>query len=194
MDFAMRGLLDEPAHVATALIILGAIVRLRGTPPDPRFSWTMLACSVLIDVDHLPAEFGSYDLTSGTPRPYPHALWVVIVLILAWAIARYLAIRAARSRPATAELILSGAAWGITAHFARDIATAPMSFWWPVTDMPVQVPYWWYLAALTVLIVLGPIRRGGLQTGLARTAAGNDASTQKPDGTAAASALGPVQG
>jgi hypothetical protein len=54
MNFAMRGLLDEPAHLATALIILGALVRFRGPLPDQRFGWTMLVCSVLIDVDHLP--------------------------------------------------------------------------------------------------------------------------------------------
>ena len=78
MNFAMRGLLDEPAHLATALIILGALVRFRGSVPDPRFIATMLICSVAIDVDHLPAEFGSNALTNGTPRPYTHALWMEI--------------------------------------------------------------------------------------------------------------------
>jgi hypothetical protein len=127
--------------------------------PDQRFGWMMLACSVLIDVDHLPAEFGIYALTDGTPRPYTHALWTVVVLALAWAAVRFLVIRSGRPRPATAELILAGAAWGLGAHFVRDIATAPMSFWWPVTDLSVQVPYWWYVAALAVLIALGPVRR-----------------------------------
>jgi inner membrane protein len=154
MDFAMRGLLDEPAHLATALVILGALIRCRGTVPDPRFGWAMLACAVLIDLDHVPAEFGAHGLTEGTPRPYTHALWVVIVLTLAWATARFLAVRAGRPRPATVELILAGAAWGIAAHFVRDIATAPMSFWWPLTAMSVQVPYWCYAATLAIMIVL----------------------------------------
>ena len=160
MNFAMRGLLDEPAHLATALIILGALVRIRGALPDQRFGWTMLACSVLIDLDHVPAEFGTGALTNGTPRPYTHALWTVIALTLAWATARFFVIRSGRPRPATVELMLAGAAWGVTAHFVRDIATAPMSFWWPVTDMPVEVPYWWYVVALSFLIALGPIRGG----------------------------------
>jgi inner membrane protein len=160
MDFAMRGLLDEPAHLATALIILGALTRIRGALPDQRFGWTMLACSVLIDLDHLPAEFGTGALTNGTPRPYTHALWVVIVLTLAWATARYFIARSGRPRPTTVELILAGASWGVAAHFVRDITTAPMSFWWPVTDMPVEVPYWWYVVALSVIIALGPVRRG----------------------------------
>jgi inner membrane protein len=160
MNFAMRGLLDEPAHLATALVMLGALIRVRGKLPDQRFGWTMLACAVLIDLDHVPDEFGSDVLTNGTPRPYTHALWVVIALTLAWAAARFFAVRAGRPRPASVELILAGAAWGVAAHFLRDIATAPMSFWWPVTYMAVEVPYWWYVAALAVIIAIGPVRRG----------------------------------
>jgi hypothetical protein len=159
MNFAMRGLLDWPAHLATALVILGAVIRMCKALPDQRFGWTMLACSVLIDIDHLPAEFGSDALTNGTPRPYTHALWVVILLTLAWATARFLVVRSGRPRPATVELILAGAAWGIAAHFVRDIATAPMSFWWPVTDMAVEVPYSWYVVALAVIIAVGPVQR-----------------------------------
>jgi hypothetical protein len=159
MNFAMRGLLDWPAHLATALVILGALVRVRGVVPDQRFGWTMLVCSVLIDVDHLPAEFGFYVLTNGTPRPYTHALWVVIVLTVSWATARFFVIRTGRPRPVLVELILAGAAWGIAAHFVRDIATAPMSFWWPLTDIAVEVPYWWYVVTLAAMLGIGPVRR-----------------------------------
>jgi hypothetical protein len=163
----MRGLLDWPAHIATALVILGALVRVRRKLPDQRFGWTMLACSVLIDIDHLPDEFGSEVLTNGTPRPYTHALWTVIVLALAWAVARFIVIRSGRPRPAAVELILAGAASGVAAHFVRDIATAPMSFWWPITDMAVEVPYWWYVLALAVIIAIGPIGRGPRRTSAA---------------------------
>jgi inner membrane protein len=159
MNFGMRALLDEPAHLATALVILGALIRVRGVPPDQRFGWTMLACSVLIDLDHLPGEFGSQMLTNGTPRPYTHALWTVLALTLAWAIARFFVNRAGRRRPATVELVLAGAAWGVAAHFVRDIATAPMSLWWPVTGRAVEVPYWWYVATLAAMIAIGPIRQ-----------------------------------
>ena len=110
MSFALRGLLDWPAHLATALAILGALTRVRRALPDQRFGWTMLACSVLIDVDHLPLEFGSDVLTNGTPRPYTHALWVVIVLTLAWAAVRFFLVRSRRPRPATIELIQIGRA------------------------------------------------------------------------------------
>ena len=42
---------------------------------------------------------------------------------------------------------------------SRDIASAPMSFWWPVTDRAVEVPYWWYVVALAVIIAIGPVRQ-----------------------------------
>ncbi len=170
MNFAMRGLLDWPAHLTTALVILGALVRVRGALPDRRFGWTMLACSVLIDLDHLPAELGSQVLTNGTPRPYTHALWTVIVLAVAWAVARFFVIRSGQSRPATVGLVLAGAASGVAAHFVRDIATAPMSFWWPFTDMAVEVPYWWYVLALAVIIAIGPIRQDSRPTDAAADA------------------------
>jgi hypothetical protein len=173
MNFAMRGLLDWPAHLATALIVLGAVARVRGVPTDQRFGASMLACSVLIDLDHLPAELGSQLLTSGTPRPYTHALWTVLALTLAWAVVRLSAVRSGRHRHATAELVLAGAAWGLAAHFLRDIATAPMSFWWPLTDLAVQVPYWWYVLALAVAVLVGPVRRRSRPAGAAANAMDN---------------------
>ncbi len=159
LPFGLMGIIDEPAHVATALVVLGAITRFRGYPPEPKFGWTMLVCSVSIDLDHLPAEFGSYMLTNGTPRPYTHALWTVIVLALAWAGARYFVIQSGKPRPAMVEIVLAGAAWGIAAHYLRDIATAQMSLWWPITDMAVQMPYCCYVATLFLIIASPPMRR-----------------------------------
>jgi inner membrane protein len=154
--FVTRGLVDEPCHLATALVVLGAITRVRGMPPNPEFGWSMLACSVLIDLDHLPLEFGSSILTAGTPRPYTHALWVVLVLIAGTIAARWWSRRASRPRAAATALILAGAAWGVSVHFLRDIATAPMSLWWPVTKAAVQVPYWCYVLALLVIVAIPP--------------------------------------
>jgi hypothetical protein len=182
MSFTMRGMLDWPAHLATALVIMGALTRVRRALPDQRFGWAMLACSIVIDVDHLPEECGSEVLTNGTPRPYTHALWVVIVLTVAWATARFFIVRSGRPRPATAELLLAGAAWGVAAHFVRDIATAPMSFWWPVTEKSVEVPYWWYVVALAVIIAIGPIRHRSCSTD-ARLKANGHAAVQQPPRT-----------
>lgn len=148
LGFTPRAVIDEPCHMATALVVLGALTRLRGRAPHPTFIAAMLACSVLIDLDHLPLEFGSTVLTVGTARPYTHALWVLALLIAAAAAARRWS-----SKPTRAYL-LAGAAWGVGAHFLRDVATAPMSLWWPVSDVAVQVPYWWYVLALALIVVL----------------------------------------
>jgi hypothetical protein len=154
MGFVSRGLIDEPCHLATALVCLGALTRFRGSVPSPIFGWTMLMCSVLIDVDHLPLEFGYGGLTQGTPRPYTHALWTLVVLLLA-----ALAVRAwsRHSTTTTAWRVLAGACCGVAAHFLRDIATAPMAFWWPLSDASVEVQYRWYILAMFVIIA-APVR------------------------------------
>ena len=159
LGFVPRALVDEPCHLATALVVLGAITRWRGRPPSQRFGWTMLSCSVLIDLDHLPLEFGSSILTAGTPRPYTHALWVVVVLVAAATAARYWSRRASAPVARAVPVMLAGAAWGVSAHFLRDIATAPMSLWWPISNTAVQVPYWWYMAALLVIVAMPPTRQ-----------------------------------
>jgi hypothetical protein len=156
--FVPRALVDEPCHLATALVVLGAITRVRGFPPTPWFTWTMLSSSVLIDADHLPLEFGSSLLTAGTPRPYTHALWLAAVLTALALTARRWDRRAKTPISGAVMAILAGAAWGVSAHFLRDIATAPMSLWWPASDVAVQVPYGWYIGALVVIVAVPPVR------------------------------------
>jgi hypothetical protein len=159
MSFVPRALVDESCAVATTLVVLGALTRFRGTPPDPKLGWSMLASSVLIDVDHLPLEFGSSVLTAGTARPYFHAFWVIVALIVATIVARYWSKRANMRTSSTTVYILVGMACGVSAHFLRDVATAPISLWWPVTKAAVEVPYWWYVLALLVIIAIPPTRR-----------------------------------
>lgn len=157
--FGARALMDEPCHLATGLICLGAITRVRRRPPPAALGWALLAASVLLDLDHLPQEFGSSVLTAGTPRPYTHALWVVAAFALAaggWRLCtRRLRARWA-ARPAM-PLVLAGCACGVTDHLLRDIAYAPVPMWWPATDASVQVPYPWYAVAL-VVVALVPVR------------------------------------
>ena len=157
--FVLRALADEPCHLATTLVVLGAMTRLLRSPPSPLFGSVMLSSSVLIDLDHLPLEFGSSVLTAGTPRPYTHAFWVVAVLAAAAAVARYWRGHANTPASGTVMRVLAGAALGVSAHFLRDIATAPMSFWWPVSSVAVQVPYGWYMGALAVIIAVPPRRQ-----------------------------------
>ena len=58
------GLLDEPAHVATAML-------LRRRP-----SWAYLTGAVLPDLDHVPLVFGTP--APGDPRPKTHSVYPLI--------------------------------------------------------------------------------------------------------------------
>ena len=158
LPFLWRALMDEPCHLATAMIVLGSLARWRGRPPSSRFVWAMLSASVLIDLDHLPLEFGSSVLTAGTPRPYTHALWVLVLLVVTAAAARRRHQISGSARAGTVAVIAAGAAWGVAAHFLRDVATAPIALWWPVSSAGVMVPGYWYLASLLVLATLPPPR------------------------------------
>lgn len=153
-SFTVRATLDEPCHQATGLICLGAVTRFLGRPPLPPFGWALLIGSNAIDLDHLPLEFGSPVLTAGTPRPYTHALWIVAVLALAALAARRLSRCAGTPAFATTACALSGAACGVSDHFLRDVATAQMSMWWPITNAAVEISYWWYLAAIVVIVLI----------------------------------------
>jgi inner membrane protein len=162
LPFLPRALMDEPCHLATAMIVLGALTRWRGRPPGRHFVWAMLGASVLIDLDHLPLAFGSSVLTAGTPRPYTHALWVVAVLAAAAVLTSPRTSgtggrsRRPGGRAALVSTVAAGAAWGVAAHFLRDVATAPIALWWPASGAGVQVPQVWYLLAVLALATLPP--------------------------------------
>ena len=153
--FAVRALMDEPCHLATALIVLGTMTRWRGRPPSVPFTWAMLIASVAIDVDHLPAELAARGMLYGhLPRPYTHALWLPLLLAVIAVVAARRARPGGRGRAATVAAVFAGASWGLAAHFFRDVATAPISLLWPVSGAWLQVPYGWYLGPLVLLAIL----------------------------------------
>jgi hypothetical protein len=166
LGFVSGALIDEPCHLATAVIVLGALVRWRGRTPPPVFTAAMLAASVLIDLDHLPAQFGIDVLTINTARPYTHALWLVLVLALVALLAWHRSRSTAAGRAVALARLSAGASAGVAAHFLRDVVTAPISLWWPATDAWVLLPYWWYVVALLALtgVPVGP-RRAGRSSG-----------------------------
>jgi hypothetical protein len=159
--FAARALMDEPGHLATGIVVLGTITRWRGRPPGQPFIWAMLIASVAIDADHLPLEFGFGTwLYGGLPRPYTHALWLLVVLVVVAVAAARRSRDPGRARAAAMSGIFAGGAWGIAGHFLRDLATAPIALWWPVSSAGVQIPYGWYLAAMLAAVALPlPLRR-----------------------------------
>ena len=85
----------------------------------------------------LPLEFGSSVLTVGTARLYFHAHRIMAALIVAMVVARYWSLRAKTPASSATVYILAGVARGVSAHFLRDVATAPISPRWPVTKATV---------------------------------------------------------
>src|SRR5690349_1681113 len=96
------GLLDEIAHVATALLAAAAL-----RPGASReFVAGLVVGAVVIDADHVPVHFGWYGLEPGTSRPYPHCLLTLALVVTAALVAR-----------GRARTVLAGAALGLAAHF-----------------------------------------------------------------------------
>jgi inner membrane protein len=141
---AVVGLLDEPAHLLTAWLLLAALL-----PSSRRtvLPWA-LAASVAIDLDHVPLYLWGVGTATGSGRPVTHSLLFALMLLAA-------GMPAGRVRTA-----LSGLAAGVLAHLVRDIATGPgVPLLWPVQDQSVQLPYTIYLTALGAVTVVTVLRR-----------------------------------
>ena len=143
---------DEPAHFATCLLALLALVALTGSRLPLAFLTAALLASVAIDLDHLPGYLGSHLLTESTPRPYAHSLLAVLILLAVGLLARRRDLR----------LVFLGLAFGVAAHLLRDLSTGPgVSLFWPFSAGTVFVPYGVYAGALLVgllLVVTAPAR------------------------------------
>jgi membrane-bound metal-dependent hydrolase YbcI (DUF457 family) len=169
------GLVDEPAHLATCAIALIAVAAIGGTRPPGRFVAAALLASVAIDVDHLPGYLGWHGLIGSLPRPYPHGLLFVAVLLGIAAVARR----------GDARQISLGVAFGVSAHLLRDLATGPgVPLFWPASTAVVAIPYVFFALglALVVLAIAAPRRtplvaRFGLTAVLTAVAVGASIAT-----------------
>jgi inner membrane protein len=133
----VTALLDEPAHLMTAGLVLLACLPWRGGAVA---GWA-LAGSVLIDLDHVPLYLWGALTVDGYGRPVTHSLATVLVLALAGL--------AGRGRLGTA---LCGLSLGVGLHLLRDVATGPgVHLWWPVDLHSVLLPYWAYVVAMTAV-------------------------------------------
>lgn len=150
----LTGILDEPAHLATALLILLAVAGGHRLARNPTLTLTALAASMLIDIDHVPLYAGVPHIADGGGRPFSHSLITVAVLAAAWLVT-------GRRWP-----VLAGAAIGICLHFSRDIATGPgLQLFWPVSSEAVRLPYVSYFAVVVALGLIATVRAvGGQQT------------------------------
>jgi inner membrane protein len=130
------GVLDEPAHLLTAAIVLAAL------PAAARLNWPWaLAGAVLIDLDHIPLYVWGDAVEGDGGRPGTHSLATVLLL---------LGLAALLPRGRTA---LTGLAVGVSLHLVRDVATGPgIPLAWPFPGR-AEIPYTWYAAALTLAAV-----------------------------------------
>ena len=138
------GLVDGPAHLATCLLILlGLAARVR-PGPALAFATAALVASVAIDLDHLPGYLGWEVLDGAGPRPYPHCLLTVALIVALASIA-----------PGRLQAILLGAAFGVATHLFRDLATGPgVSLFWPLSDAVIELPYAAFAGGLALAVAL----------------------------------------
>jgi inner membrane protein len=131
------GLLDEPAHLATAGLVLVNL-----TPRSTEWAVGFMAGAALPDLDHVPLALSRIHPSVDDPRPVTHGLLAVSPLAAA----------ALLLRPGPAKDAAAGAAFGTLAHFARDLAVGTgVALFQPFTPRNVKVPYALYAAGLTAL-------------------------------------------
>lgn len=151
LPLLVKALLDEPAHLMTAGLLLAALpVR-----PGRWWCWALVG-SVAIDVDHVPLYTVAPHFVAGG-RPPTHSLLTVLVLLVV-----------ALVLPSGRRLV--GLAVGVVLHLVRDLATGPgVALWWPVSHSGVRVPYDDYVVLLAVATLLATAR--AVRAGRVRSAA-----------------------
>jgi inner membrane protein len=148
MSMLEVGARDEPAHLATSLLVLLALAGPARMRRHRKATATVCASSVLIDVDHLPlyVDF-PVDVAVADGRPFTHSLSTVGALA-------GLAAAAPRHRS-----LLASASAGVGLHFVRDIATGPgLPLWWPWEQRNRNLPYQLYSRTLMGLAAVGSVR------------------------------------
>ena len=158
-SYLLRGLVDEPAHLLTTSIAMLAVIAARGGRVAPAFAVAALAAGNLVDADHLPQVLGSDVLTRGTPRPYPHSLAAIAVLLVV-----------ATAAPGRTAVVLRGVAFGVAVHLVRDLGTAPVVLLWPVSSRGFEVRYGAYAGAFVAVTAVAVL--ASLHTRRARPTAG----------------------
>jgi inner membrane protein len=137
----LQALLDEPAHLLTACLVLAAAAA-------PRRLATIaaaLVATVAIDVDHL-LIYSGIGTFGAAGRPPGHSVLLVALITAAVAIAGNPAIGAA-----------VGA--GLCVHLFRDTFTGPgVPFGWPFADDAVRGPYVAYAAVLAACAAVATVR------------------------------------
>lgn len=129
----LRALMDETAHLATAHLLLTAVIADCGQP----FRLGVLLGAVLIDADHLPRTLRPRRPRRYAGRPAPHSLAPLAGLGVA-----------ATLLAGTPRQVVLGAASGLTTHLVRDAATGGVPLGWPLARRRVRLPYVVYVGVL----------------------------------------------
>jgi inner membrane protein len=135
----LRALLDESAHVATALLFLRAL----WPHPVPPFVLSTVLGSVLLDLDHVPQTIAAHGDLTGLSRPDSHSLLTILIAVC---IAPWLPVK---WRP-----YALGVAFGFAMHLTRDVATGSVPLFWPLALHDFHLPYAAYAAVLLASLAL----------------------------------------
>jgi inner membrane protein len=141
------GVLDEVAHLATAILILAAGPR----AIRDRFIGPALIASVALDVDHIPGYLGDRFFTEGVPRPYTHSLLTIVIVLLVAAFWR-------RWRD-----FFLGIALGFCLHFLRDLAEgngSGVALLWPVSRHAFSYSHTIYFAMMMAVLGVDAFKAG----------------------------------
>jgi inner membrane protein len=133
------GLLDEPAHLATAGLVLLSL-----RPRSTEWAAGFMAGAALPDLDHVPLALSRIHPSVDDPRPVTHCLLAVAPLFAA----------AHLAPPGPTKDALAGGGAGALAHFARDLAVGTgVALLQPLSGRHFKIPYPSYLGALVALAV-----------------------------------------
>ncbi len=142
----VEGLLDEPAHLLTAWLVLTALLPARYDRLRP---WALLS-AVAVDLDHVPLYLWGVGTATLEGRPVTHSLAFAALLLGTSAVAGRL------------RVPLAGLGLGVLLHLVRDIATGPgVPLVWPVDDASVLVPYAVYAGVLVLITITAVLRSSG---------------------------------
>lgn len=131
------GVFDEPAHLATAGVVLANL-----NPPSGEWAAGFIAGAALPDLDHVPLALSRVHPNVDDPRPVTHCLLAAAPLFAA----------AQLQPPGRRRDVLAGAAAGTLAHFARDLAVGTgVALLQPLSRRSFKVPYPLYAGALVAL-------------------------------------------
>jgi inner membrane protein len=146
VPWLVGGLIDEPAHLATAVLVKANL-----RPGGPTWTAGFTTGAVAPDLDHVPLIPRRHKIRDDDPRPAAHTLLTPAATAAAAFFTR-----------APARELLLGLAAGTCAHFVRDVATgtglAPLQ---PLRRRRVRLPRRGYEVMMGLLAVRALFLRTG---------------------------------